>query len=70
MEAKFSKLLDKVSNYLAPRKGMLPIAGIGLVLVNFLTVILWPESIVSKTNLLLHAGIILAILGQLLAWAL
>lgn len=70
MDARISKLLDRVSNYLAPRKGLLPISGIGLVLINFFIVIFWPESFFSKTNLLLHVGIVLAIVGQLLAWAL
>jgi hypothetical protein len=66
----FSKLLDRASNYLSTRKGLLPIIGIGLILMNFILVCLVPDWFLSRTNLALHLGIIIALLGQMLAWAL
>jgi hypothetical protein len=42
----------------------------GLIILNFLLVLFLPNIVISKTNLALHLGIIIAILGQLLAWAL
>ncbi len=66
----FSELLDKASDYLATRKGLLPFIGISLIIINYLMVLLLPEFVLSKTNFALHLGIILAIMGQLLAWAL
>ncbi|MEI7845056.1 MAG: hypothetical protein WCK35_04540 [Chloroflexota bacterium] len=65
-----SRSLDKASNYLASRKGLLPFIGIGLIILNFILVLYLPDILISKTNLALHLGIIVAIFGQLLAWAL
>lgn len=66
----FSRYLDHVSNFLATRKGLLPLTGIGLIVLNFMLVILFPDWFVARTNLLLHLGIIVALIGQMLAWAL
>jgi hypothetical protein len=62
-----SRLLDAVGHYLAHRKGLLPLLGLVLVLGNLLLRLLAPEAWLSATDLLLHAGILLAILGFLLA---
>jgi len=70
MTAFLSHLLDRASNFIATRKGLLPILGIILIIINFILVIIYPDSFFSRTNLALHLGIILAIAGQLLAWAL
>ncbi len=64
-----SRLLDHLSEFLAHRKGLLPILGILLVLVNFVFQI-FPVGWLSSSNLFLHLGIVLAILGFMLAWAL
>jgi uncharacterized protein YqfA (UPF0365 family) len=65
-----SKLLDTLSEYLAHRKGLLPLIGIIFIIVNlilqFIPVPLW----LTSSNLLLHIGIIVAIIGLMLAWAL
>ena len=66
----FSRYLDHVSNFLATRKGLLPLTGIGLIVLNLMLVILFPDWFVARTNLLLHLGIIVALIGQMLAWAL
>lgn len=66
----FSRFLDHVSNFLATRKGLLPLTGIGLIVLNFMLVSLFPDWFIARTNLLLHLGIIVALIGQMLAWAL
>ena len=67
----FSKFLDRASEYLATRKGLLPLAGIGLIVLNFLLVSILPaEWFIIRTNLFLHLGLIVALFGQMLAWAL
>lgn len=66
---KFSQFIDKLSNFFAPRKGLLPLVGMGLVILNFFVGIL-PLGWLSSSDLLLHLGIIIAILGLMLAWAL
>jgi hypothetical protein len=64
-----SSLLDRLSEFLAQRKGLLPMAGFGFVLLNFILGI-FSNGWVASHNLFLHLGILLAILGFMLAWAL
>lgn len=66
-----SKLLDRASGYLARRKGLVPLIGIGLILLNLLLVsILPPDWYIVRANLLLHLGLVVAIFGLLLSPAL
>ena len=65
-----NRLLDKLSNYLAHRKGLLPILGLLLIIINLILQYLPVQGTLIDSNLFLHFGIILAILGFLLAWAL
>lgn len=65
----FSNTLDKISEFLAARKGLLPLIGLGLVILN-LIIKLAPDNWLAQSDLFLHLGVILAILGFLLAWAL
>ncbi|MFM8425933.1 MAG: hypothetical protein ACKOBL_12215 [Chloroflexota bacterium] len=65
-----SRLLDRLSNYLAHRKGLLPILGIVLILLNLLLQFVIPGSLLTTSNLFLHVGLIVAIFGLMLAWAL
>jgi uncharacterized membrane protein SirB2 len=60
MIEKFNRLLDRI----------LPLIGIVLVLINGILQFIPASGWVSDTNLLLHLGIVIAILGILLAWAL
>jgi hypothetical protein len=65
-----SKFLDRISDYLAHRKGLLPIIGIALIVVNLVIQFIIPGSFLATTNLSLHIGLIVAILGLMLSWAL
>ncbi|MEY2816766.1 MAG: hypothetical protein RL275_229 [Chloroflexota bacterium] len=65
-----SRLLDRLSNYLAHRKGLLPILGIVLILLNLLLQFVIPGSLLTTSNFFLHVGLIVAIFGLMLAWAL
>lgn len=69
MFTKISSLLDRVSEWIAARKGLLPLVGIALVLLN-LVLQIFPLGWLTTANLFLHLGIIVAVLGILLAWAL
>ncbi|MCX8024903.1 MAG: hypothetical protein N3A60_06850 [Thermanaerothrix sp.] len=64
-----SRFLDQLSEFLAARKGLLPLVGLGFILLNLILQFLTHEWI-AQTNLFLHLGLILAILGFLLARAL
>jgi len=70
MKKNISTFLDKLSEFLAPRKGLLPLLGVLLVLINYLLQFFPAAGWVAETDLLLHLGIVLAILGILVAWAL
>lgn len=70
MPKSLNRLLDFLSEYLAHRKGLLPMMGLVLVLVNGILQFIPGDLWLAETNLLLHLGIVLAILGFLLAWAL
>lgn len=64
-----NRMVDKLSEYLAGRKGLLPLIGLMLIFTNLIlqfTVSGW----IQQSNLLLHLGLIIAILGLMLAWAL
>jgi hypothetical protein len=64
-----NKKLDKASEYLANRKGLLPLIGIALIVINFILQFL-PVGWLKETNLFLHLGLVISIFGLLLAWAL
>jgi hypothetical protein len=66
-----SKLLDWLSNFLAHRKGLLPLIGMFLVILNYVLYFLFPPGHwLSASNLFLHLGVIVAVFGLMLAWAL
>jgi hypothetical protein len=68
---RFSRLIDKASDYFAHRKGLLPLIGILLVVINYiLPFIFGLDNVITASNLFLHLGIIIAIFGMMLAWAL
>lgn len=66
-----SKFLDFMSEYLAHRKGLLPLVGILLIVLNLILQFTLPAgSFLVTTNLFLHVGLVVAIFGLMLAWAL
>lgn len=67
---RINRMLDKFSEYFAGRKGLLPIMGILLIVVNWLLRVFWGAGWIVDTDLLLHLGLVIAFLGILLAWAL
>lgn len=69
MFQKMNKTLDKISEYLAPRKGLLPLIGILFIIVNFVLQF-FPAGWMKDSNLFLHFGVVIAIFGLMLAFAL
>ena len=65
-----SKLVDNASNFFAHRKGLLPLIGIILVIINFVLPFIFGLNVITGSNLFLHLGVIVAIFGFMLAWAL
>lgn len=69
MQRKLSRWLDWLSEFLAARKGLLPLVGMAMVAANLLIQI-FSGGWLAETDLFLHLGIIVALLGFLLSWAL
>ena len=65
-----SRLIDNASNFFAHRKGLLPLIGIVLVTVNYILPFIFGFNLITQSNLFLHLGVIVAIFGFMLAWAL
>ena len=65
----FSRLLTWLSEFFSSRKGLLPMAAVVLVTLNFCLRFL-PPNWFNQTDFFLHLGLILAIFGFMLAWAL
>lgn len=70
MTDKVNHILDTLSDFLAHRKGFLPLVGVSLVLVNAVLQFFPQTGWLGETDLLLHLGVIVAIIGFLLGWAL
>jgi hypothetical protein len=70
MQNSISRFLDKVSNFLAHRKGLLPALGLLLIILNLVIQFIPSLDLLAQRNLLLHLGLIISILGLMLAWAL
>jgi len=67
----FSDFLDAASDYFAHRRGLLPLVGLGMILLNLLLVsILPPDWYLVRSNLLLHLGVIVSLFGLILSKAL
>jgi hypothetical protein len=66
----FNRFLDKTSEFLAHRKGLLPGLGLLMVVINAGLQFIPGGGVFVEANVLLHIGVILAILGFMLAWAL
>ncbi len=67
---RLSRLVDKASDYFARRKGLLPLTGMALVVINFFLPFMFGLNWVTGSNLFLHLGVLIAIFGMMLAWAL
>lgn len=65
-----SAFVDWLSEFLAHRKGLLPLIGLALIVINLLFQFLLPPGWLVSSNLFLHLGLIIAILGLMIAWAL
>jgi hypothetical protein len=71
MKESLNRALDRLANFFAHRKGLLPLVGLVLIFINGLLQFLPIDNLsLIEKNIFLHIGLILAILGFLLAWSL
>ena len=67
---RLNQFLDVISDYLAHRKGLVPLIAIGIIVLNGIFQFIPGLEFLARSNLLLHFGVIIAIIGFMLAWAL
>lgn len=70
MLVKINRFIDTLSEFFAQRKGLIPLIGIALVIVNLILQFFPQIGWLVTSDLFLHLGIILAIFGFMVAWAL
>lgn len=66
---RINRLIDDLSEFMAHRKGLLPLVGLLMVVISLIFQF-FPGNWLGETDILLHLGVIVAIIGFLLAWAL
>jgi hypothetical protein len=70
MKNRINQIIDQISEFLAYRKGLLPLIGLLLILINWFFQIFPGTGWLGETNTFLHLGVVVAILGFMAAWAL
>jgi hypothetical protein len=70
MGQRINHFLDYLAETLAQRKGLMIIISILLIIMNYLLQFVPGLGWVSQTNLFLHLGVILGLIGVMIAWAL
>ena len=70
MGQKLNQFLDFLSESLAQRKGLLLIVAILLVITNYILQFVPGAGWIAQTGLFLHLGILLGLVGVMVAWAL
>ncbi len=60
-------LMDRLNEFMSERRGLLPLIGIGLIILNFVLHLLPIGDLwLVTSNLFLHVGLIIALIGILL----
>ena len=70
MFQKLNHFVDLASEFFAARKGLLPLIGILFIVANGILQFIPGAGGWAHTNIFLHVGVVLAIFGIMLAWAL
>jgi hypothetical protein len=70
MNQTINRLLDVLSDYFAHRKGLLVFVGIGLVVINLVLQFFPGLGWLVSSQLFLSLGVLVSLLGILLAWSL
>jgi hypothetical protein len=65
-----NRFLDWISEFLAHRKGLLLLISILFIIINFIFQLIPGMGWLARSNLFLHLGVILGLVGVMVAWAL
>ncbi len=62
-----NELVERINGFLVRKPGALPLAGVGLIVVNLvLQLFPGPDAWIARSNLFLHLGLIMSLVGLLL----
>jgi hypothetical protein len=72
LDSFFSRLIDRMSDYISGHRGVPVLLGVALVVLNYVLLIIPGVQLgfVEETNLFLHVGVIVGLVGVLLGDAL
>lgn len=67
MDQRINEIVERINAFMVRRPGVLPLVGIGFILFNFLLQIYpGPDAWIAGSNLFLHVGLVLSVVGLLL----
>jgi hypothetical protein len=67
MDQRINELVERINAFMVQRPGVLPLAGLGLIVLNLLLQLYpGPDSWIAASNLFLHLGLIITVIGLLL----
>lgn len=67
MNERINNFIERINEFLVRKPGALPLVGIGLIILNFfLQIFPGPEAWIAASNLLLHLGLVVSLLGLML----
>ena len=67
MDRRINEIIERINAFMVRRPGVLPLAGVGFILFNFLLQIYpGPDAWIADSNLFLHVGLVLSVVGLLL----
>lgn len=67
MDDWMNEQVERINAFLVGKPGVLPLLGLGLIVLNFLLQLFpGPEAWIVRSNLFLHVGLVISIIGLLL----
>lgn len=67
MDQWINERVERINDFLVRKPGILPLVGVGLIVLNFvLQIFLGTEWWIVRTNLFLHLGLVVSVIGLLL----
>ena len=67
MNERINHIIEQINDFMVDRPGITPMVGLLLILLNFLLQIYpGPDAWIAASNLFLHLGLILSVVGLLL----
>lgn len=67
MDEWINEQVERMNGFLMRKPGALPLVGVGLIVLNFiLQVFPGPEAWIVRSNLFLHLGLVVSLIGLLL----